>query len=92
MGDTRGRAPRLQASPRRPRPMPLGRRLRQQVGFGPAAPLDQHRGGVVLELAGLAVDDGVSQPAQRLGRGLAGGGLALDELAEPGTVNSCPSG
>src|SRR3954454_13081450 len=57
---------------------------RQQVGFGAAAPLDEHRCGIVLQLSGLALDDGLAQPAQRLRSRLPGGRLALDELAEAG--------
>ena len=66
-------------------------RFREQVGFGAAAPLDEYRGGVVLELPWLAVDDGVPEAAQRLGGGLARGGLSLDELAKTGDRDICPS-
>jgi hypothetical protein len=45
----------------------LAGRPREQVGLGAAVPLDQHGRGVVLELARLAVDDGVPESAQRLG-------------------------
>src|SRR3954462_13266179 len=56
----------------------------QQVGLGAAAPLDEHRRGVVLQVARLALDDGLAQPAQRLRSRLPGGRLTLDELAQAG--------
>src|SRR3954468_19113575 len=56
----------------------------QQVGLGAAAPLDEHRRGIVLQLSRLALDDGLAQPAQRLRSRLPGGRLPLDELAEAG--------
>src|SRR3954464_8918345 len=62
----------------------LAGRGRQQVGLAAAAPLDEHRGGIVLQGARLALDDGPAPPAQRLRSRLPGGRLALDELAEAG--------
>ena len=60
----------------------LARRGREQIDLAAAAPLDEHRRGIVLELSRLALDDGLAEPTQRLGSGLPGGRLALDELAE----------
>jgi hypothetical protein len=48
-----------------------------------ATPFQEHLGGVVLEVVALVFDDGVPEPAHRLGDRLAGRLGASDELDEP---------
>jgi hypothetical protein len=51
--------------------------------LGAAAPLHEHRGGVVAQGPFAAFDDRFAQPTQGFWGGESARGLALDELAQP---------
>lgn len=59
------------------------RRSDVEAALGAGAPLQQHDAGIVLQVVGLVVEHATHQPPERLRRGVALGGAAVDEVGQP---------